>query len=280
MSALPLEYFFKVSYWKDENSNDSTELTDEDQEFEQTLEELTATHYERTLELNARKREERSVHKNYTLNQTRNTKDIKKQKRKEKASRIGQKIGDRCIRYERKTIEEQRVAELLLLESPLEPSITTSRTFCRRVSTHFPSRLPPSIGVSSWSRVSSRRGITRVSKTDLHQVSQETGLTVQSLVDLQNRDLTPEDYELLLQLDKAVKPKTLTLDQLDSFPTSVLQTQDLHEGDRCSVCMTEYECGESSKTLPCGHRFHAACIVKWLTTSSINCPLDGLPTLK
>ncbi|EGD78961.1 hypothetical protein PTSG_01935 [Salpingoeca rosetta] len=45
------------------------------------------------------------------------------------------------------------------------------------------------------------------------------------LVDLQYRDARPEDYELLLQLDESVKPKTLTRDALSKFRDVVPSVQ-------------------------------------------------------
>ena len=45
----------------------------------------------------------------------------------------------------------------------------------------------------------------------------------------------------------------------------------------CSICFEPYEVGQRRKFLPCGHAFHETCIRTWLTESSQNCPLDGLP---
>lgn len=92
------------------------------------------------------------------------------------------------------------------------------------------------------------------------------------LIALQNREITPEDYDLLVQLDCAVKPKTLSKDQIDSLRsdtvTSVLD-------DVCSICIEDYTPGEQRKFLPCGHYFHGQCIQTWLSWTSNRCPLDG-----
>ncbi len=97
---------------------------------------------------------------------------------------------------------------------------------------------------------------------------------VNVLINLQNRDLTPEDYELLLRLDERVAPKTVTQNLLDSFKTDVVcESAVLGE---CAVCMEPYRGGQHRKHLPCGHVFHASCIDMWLENSSTNCPLDGL----
>lgn len=41
----------------------------------------------------------------------------------------------------------------------------------------------------------------------------------------------------------------------------------------CSVCLDEFAEDSSSMVLPCSHRFHADCIVPWLTERQSKCPL-------
>ncbi|XP_064617041.1 uncharacterized protein LOC135481040 [Liolophura sinensis] len=61
---------------------------------------------------------------------------------------------------------------------------------------------------------------------------------VNLLISLQHRDLSPEDYDLLLKLDELFWVR---------------------------------------KFLPCQHEFHTGCIDMWLENPSLNCPLHGLP---
>lgn len=42
--------------------------------------------------------------------------------------------------------------------------------------------------------------------------------------------------------------------------------------DQCSVCLMDFEHGDSLRTLECGHRFHMACIDQWLAQSG-QCPV-------
>lgn len=98
---------------------------------------------------------------------------------------------------------------------------------------------------------------------------------VSVLINLQHRDLTPEDYDLLLRLDESVAPKTVDKSLLDNFKTDVVDNNSA--GDICPVCMDAYEIGQNRKFLPCNHVFHAKCIDMWLENSSRNCPIDGLP---
>ena len=97
---------------------------------------------------------------------------------------------------------------------------------------------------------------------------------VRGLIALQHRDLTPEDYELLLRLDEGVAPKTVSKSILDSI---LVVTVDVAAviGQLCTICMELYEAAQMVKTLPCKHTFHADCIDQWLSKASQNCPLDG-----
>lgn len=101
-------------------------------------------------------------------------------------------------------------------------------------------------------------------------------LSVNVLLDLQNRELTPEDYELLLLLDETVEKKKVSKDTFSSYPQTILEA-DLHHD--CPVCMSPMAKGEKITTLPCSHQYHTPCIEQWLTMSSPNCPLDGLSLL-
>lgn len=98
---------------------------------------------------------------------------------------------------------------------------------------------------------------------------------VNLLITLQDRDLTPEDYEILLRLDERVAAKTVESDILKSLKTDKATSE--NAGESCSVCMEEYTVGQDRTHLPCGHVFHGPCIDTWLTKNSQNCPLDGLP---
>ncbi|KAL8602047.1 hypothetical protein ACOMHN_007317 [Nucella lapillus] len=94
------------------------------------------------------------------------------------------------------------------------------------------------------------------------------------LINLQHREMTPLDYEMLLRLDESVIPKTVAEDVISAFVTDVVDESTA--GDFCSVCMEMYEVGQTRKFLPCEHVFHEQCIDMWLANSSQNCPLDGL----
>lgn len=101
---------------------------------------------------------------------------------------------------------------------------------------------------------------------------------VNIMINLQHRDLLPEDYDLLLRLDDRVKPKTVDFAILTELKTErvICECEVL---DVCAVCLDPYEVGQTKKYLPCQHYFHELCIDNWLSNSSMNCPLDATPVL-
>ena len=101
----------------------------------------------------------------------------------------------------------------------------------------------------------------------------EPGL-LEFLLDLQDREVTPEDYELLLQLDDSVTKKALPDERVASLETDAVTEE--HVDDTCGVCMENYVVGETRKILPCGHMFHENGIKTWLSYSSTKCPLDNI----
>lgn len=98
---------------------------------------------------------------------------------------------------------------------------------------------------------------------------------ISSLINIQHRELTPEDYEVLLRLDDTVAPRTINKSVLSCFKTDTVSAETA--GDICAVCMDPYIVGENRKFLPCRHVFHCECIDMWLENSSRICPIDGLP---
>ncbi|CAF1180012.1 unnamed protein product [Adineta steineri] len=94
------------------------------------------------------------------------------------------------------------------------------------------------------------------------------------LLDMQNRDLSPNDYEMLLRLDERVQRKTVNKNVLDKFPT--VTVNDTHLNEQCTICLETYNLGQQLKLLPCSHMFHVNCIETYLKEFSTQCPLDNL----
>lgn len=95
------------------------------------------------------------------------------------------------------------------------------------------------------------------------------------LIDIQHREITPEDYELLLLLENAVAPRTVDRGSLHLLVVVPAETLSL-VGEICAICMELFELSQAVKVLPCRHSFHSLCIDHWLSNSSQDCPLDGL----
>jgi len=106
------------------------------------------------------------------------------------------------------------------------------------------------------------------------------------LESLQYRDITPEDYDTLRRLDSTVKPKTLAssvvieqhaprwrvIDHSDNSSDK----GEASEPKSCCICMECFVEGDSVRTLPCKHDFHASCIDRWLLQCSECCPACSL----
>lgn len=81
-----------------------------------------------------------------------------------------------------------------------------------------------------------------------------------------HRDITNEDYDMLLVLDEAVPKKTATEEQLEK-----MVTVEADEDSFCAVCMCSFD--NDAKGLPCCRApFHEACIRKWLLECKGTCP--------
>lgn len=105
----------------------------------------------------------------------------------------------------------------------------------------------------------------------------ECGLTARQVNDLMSRDITPEDYEMLLGLDKLVPKQTASSECIDALPTI---TKEEFMGNECSVCLSSFEAHDEVAALPCKHFFHRTCVTKWLAECRRMCPLCGAEVLK
>ena len=47
----------------------------------------------------------------------------------------------------------------------------------------------------------------------------------------------------------------------------------------CIFCQDEYAEGDSVRTLPCAHAFHAACVDEWLRAND-SCPMCKRPVVE
>eukprot|EP00121_Abeoforma_whisleri_P007871 Awhi_evm2s7200 len=134
-----------------------------------------------------------------------------------------------------------------------------------------PSKLPAYVYESDYERAIRNSLNSLDSDTNLNLTNQATG----GLLDLMNREITPEDYDLLLMLDEGVQKKTCSKESIGNLPEIIYDKDGETEVLVCSICFDEFE-NESLTQLPCSHLYHTACITSWLSTHSQNCPLDQL----
>jgi len=87
-----------------------------------------------------------------------------------------------------------------------------------------------------------------------------------------DNDLTYESLLNLQDVQNAAKNKDLMPVYKWEKENNKNSDNDVSEEDKCSVCLGEYEKGESLKTLPCFHKFHVDCIDPWLDTHN-TCPV-------
>jgi hypothetical protein len=104
------------------------------------------------------------------------------------------------------------------------------------------------------------------------ELAPSTGISLQQMLDMLNRDLTPEDYELLLRLDEAVQKKTVNQETITTLTEKKIE-EEAHLSEICTICMFNYEMGDNVKFLPCNHFFHVDCIVPYLSSYGQACPV-------
>eukprot|EP00929_Paragymnodinium_shiwhaense_P000891 TRINITY_DN101098_c0_g1_i1.p1 TRINITY_DN101098_c0_g1~~TRINITY_DN101098_c0_g1_i1.p1 ORF type:complete len:576 (+),score=112.48 TRINITY_DN101098_c0_g1_i1:235-1962(+) len=107
------------------------------------------------------------------------------------------------------------------------------------------------------------------------------GLTNSQLSELLFRDLTPEDYDLLLLLDEASSaPAASSSEKKERVEKSMSRVSvEACLGETCTVCLLAFEENDIVAKLPCQHHFHRECISKWLTERRSACPLCGAETM-
>jgi E3 ubiquitin-protein ligase ZSWIM2 len=102
-------------------------------------------------------------------------------------------------------------------------------------------------------------------------------------LELMTREIRPEDYERLLELDADVAPtagSVLSEAEVLALPR-VCWSQTNEQYEECSICLEAFLDGDSCiKLAPsCDHIFHAACALRWLTQSRAVCPIDNIPVV-
>jgi hypothetical protein len=101
-------------------------------------------------------------------------------------------------------------------------------------------------------------------------------------------DISSMSYDEIMELQERLGSVSqgASTQRIDQLPTSKYDSSSTNDnksegnskknddsGDhQCSVCMEEFESGETIRTLPCFHKFHAPCIDTWLKQKA-QCPI-------
>lgn len=98
-------------------------------------------------------------------------------------------------------------------------------------------------------------------------------------LELQGREITENDYEQLLHLDRPVSPDAPGIPEhiLNLIPCHRVGANRrlLRDGVQCRICLLPYDPAQYVKKLPkCTHYFHRDCIDTWLQNHR-ECPIDG-----
>ena len=87
---------------------------------------------------------------------------------------------------------------------------------------------------------------------------------------LQTRELTPEDYDLLLTLDEFVAKKNVLSAEA---ARGALVERPAEAGEECAMCLETFEESATTAALPCCSRpVHRTCLTAWLTEGKSSCP--------
>ncbi|KAJ3065367.1 E3 ubiquitin-protein ligase Zswim2 [Podochytrium sp. JEL0797] len=146
-----------------------------------------------------------------------------------------------------------------------------------------------------------RHRLTRSSKWLPSKRQIEPRLTESQITTLQNRELTADDYDVLLSLSEPNPPPIQVgitpLHIISTFPTRtlsygdpLLRTITSHETasafvrdtvkPKCEVCLASFASGQVVRQIPCLHSFHQSCVDRWLLMQKSTCPTCRAPAFR
>jgi len=103
--------------------------------------------------------------------------------------------------------------------------------------------------------------------------------TFRQIRNLQNREISENDYDLLRRLARKPSIKVLEAHQLPHVTTTFRADAEWAAANKdanCAICLCAMSSGEELCRLACHgqHTFHSHCITEWLRTASRCCPVD------
>jgi len=94
-------------------------------------------------------------------------------------------------------------------------------------------------------------------------------------------DVDRMSYEELLALEERIgdaKSHGASKEEIRSLPVTIVEEAD-EDLYRCSICLSDFEKGDTLKTLPCFHKYHLDCIDQWLIKKK-TCPVCQKPIIE
>jgi len=108
-----------------------------------------------------------------------------------------------------------------------------------------------------------------------HPSSPSSAFTIPyAVLSMMTRELTPNDYELLSNLDSlrnSERKGGLSETEISVLPTNVVAGNNTKVLN-CCICLEDQVTGQLVRRLPCMHAFHCECIDRWLQEKS-SCPI-------
>ncbi|WVQ68574.1 uncharacterized protein L199_006783 [Kwoniella botswanensis] len=95
--------------------------------------------------------------------------------------------------------------------------------------------------------------------------------------------LTDEEMNLISELMGPAKPPTVNKDEIEKSGLKIVRGSEMDDlrkdgklldicGDRCLVCLSEYEPEDECRILNCRHGYHKECVDQWLSKGRNSCP--------
>ncbi|KAF8404000.1 hypothetical protein HHK36_012110 [Tetracentron sinense] len=103
---------------------------------------------------------------------------------------------------------------------------------------------------------------------DLNQSQNQSQNTLGSLGDY----FIGPSLDILLQHLAENDPNRYGTPPAQKVAIEAMSTVTIGENLQCSICLEDFEIGAESKEMPCKHKFHSGCILKWLELHS-SCPV-------
>eukprot|EP00002_Diphylleia_rotans_P026343 TRINITY_DN5243_c0_g1_i2.p1 TRINITY_DN5243_c0_g1~~TRINITY_DN5243_c0_g1_i2.p1 ORF type:complete len:572 (+),score=71.64 TRINITY_DN5243_c0_g1_i2:114-1829(+) len=94
------------------------------------------------------------------------------------------------------------------------------------------------------------------------------------IAELQQRDISENDYDVLLQFDATRRVPAVTPEVFIS-KLSISSIGDSEPTENCHLCQSVFCLEEKVATLDCGHRIHEECCKDWFVTHH-TCPIDHI----